>query len=440
MLPLITKGGIEKVSKMSRLLVRKNQCDSERALNKNARKKCFLRALLLVVCVSIVPAALVYASNGSKLVGSGAISPILGGTGCVEPQDTAAMMINPAGITKIGDRFDLAAEIALIDLRLDTSAVSPPYGNPRGVQSNRADCAVIPHSGFAARLKESPVYVGFALGMVSGFSVDYAYSRLDTATTGDAYDRRAELYQIEYVPTVAYRYADSFSVGLSLVGTFNRLETDTAKGFAVNAGKDNGSHAWGLGFNVGAIYDINQYVSLGAAFKSMRWNQKFNEYHDIAYRVNGAPEYIFGIAIKPHPKILLEQNTKFIHWRAVDILRKSPEKGGFGWEDQWTFGVGLQYQALEGLRLRCGYNYGASQVKPDVVYANALAALISEHHMAFGLGYDVTKHITIDAGWLHVFRNRLVENGQGDAKSRIGQGSKVSLQVDTFYCGVSYRF
>jgi long-chain fatty acid transport protein len=402
-------------------------------------KTFFFTSIGIVFLIASVPSE-VSAANGSKLLGSGAVSPIMGGTGCVEPQDTAAMMINPAGITKIGNRVDFAAELGLIDLRLDTSAVASPYGNPRGVQSNRADSALIPHSGFAARLHDSPLYVGFALGMVSGFSVDYAYSRLDTATTGDAYDRRAELYQIEYVPTVAYKHADSFSIGLSLVGTFNRLETDTAKGFAVNAGNDNGSHAWGLGFNVGAIYDINDYVSLGASFKSMRWNQKFNEYHDIAYRVNGAPEYIFGIALRPHPKILIEQNTKFIHWRAVDILRKSPENGGFGWEDQWTFGLGLQYQVLETLRARCGYNYGASQVKPDVVYANALAALVSEHHLAFGLGYDVTKHITIDAGWVHVFRNRMLENGQGDAKSRIGQGTKVSLEVDAFYCGLSYRF
>jgi len=384
--------------------------------------------------------SLTHAANGSKILGSGAISPILGGTGCVEPQDTAAMMLNPAGITKIGNRIDFAGEFAFIDLRLDSSAVAAPYGNSVGIHSNRAKHTLIPHFGISTQLKDSPVYVGCALGLVSGFAVDYEYSRLASSTTNDAFDRRAELYQVECTPTIAYKYKKHISLGAALVGTFNRLETDTAKGLAVNSGLDNGSHAWGLGFNLGAIYDINEYVSLGAAFKSMRWNQEFNEYSNLAYRLNGAPETIFGIAIKPHKTLLFEHNTKYIHWRAVDILNKSPDHGGFGWEDQWSFGFGLQYEPHTRLRLRLGYNYGASQIKSDVIYANALAALISEHHLTCGFGFDVTENITMDGGWLHAFRNRMVENGQGDAKSQIGAGTKVSVEVDSFYLGISYRF
>jgi long-chain fatty acid transport protein len=404
-------------------------------MKKPLLKICCFSVALLVLCASDV-----FASNGSKILGSGAIAPVLGGTGCVEPQDTAAMMINPAGITKIGNRVDIGNELAFIDLRLDTSAVAAPYGNSIGVQSNRAHHAVIPYFGVATQLKDSPIYVGCAVGLVSGFAVDFEHSRLATSTTQDAYDRRAELYQIEFTPTVAYTYDEHVSIGATLVGTFNRLETDTAKGFAVNSGRDNGSHAWGLGFNVGAIYDVNEYISVGASYKSMRWNQEFNEYSNLAYRLNGAPETIFGIAIKPHAKLLFEHNTKFIHWRAVDLLRKSPEKGGYGWEDQWVFGFGLQYTPVERLRVRAGYNYGQSPIHPDAVYANALAALISEHHLTLGFGFDLTDSITIDAGWLHAFRNRMVENGQGDAKSRIGTGTKVSLEVDSIYIGLSYRF
>jgi long-chain fatty acid transport protein len=364
----------------------------------------------------------------------------MGGTGCVEPQDTAAMMINPAGISKIGNRIDVASEIALIDLRLDTSQVAAPYGNSFGVQKSRADLALIPHTGFSMRLEDSPFYVGCALAVVSGFAVDYPHSRLAESVTQNAFDRRAELYQIECAPSIAYQIKDDISIGLGLVGTFNRLETDSAKGTAVNSGRDNGSHAWGLGFNVGAIYDLNEYVSFGAAYKSMRWNQKFNEYANLAYRINGPPETIFGVAIKPHPKLLFEHNTKFIQWSKVDILRKSPADEGFGWEDQWVFGFGLQYTPVDRLRLRLGYNYGASQIEPDVLYANALASLISEHHLTLGFGFDITEHITVDCGCLHAFRNRMVDNGQGDAKSQIGQGTKVSLEVDSLYVGMSYRF
>ncbi|MBN1493329.1 MAG: aromatic hydrocarbon degradation protein, partial [Candidatus Omnitrophica bacterium] len=46
-----------------------------------------------------------FAVNGSKLIGVGAVSPVMGGTGAVEPQDTAGIMINPATVTKMGKRI-----------------------------------------------------------------------------------------------------------------------------------------------------------------------------------------------------------------------------------------------------------------------------------------------------------------------------------------------
>lgn len=349
-------------------------------------------------------------------------------------------MINPASVSKIGNRVDCAGELVLINQKLDTSAVSGAYGNPRGTLENRANVTLLPHVGFAARYKDSPLYYGFASGLVAGFAADYEESRLNPTATLNAYDRRADLYQMEYVPTLAYKFNDDVSLGFSLVGTLNRLETDTAKGFQVNSGLDNGSHAWGIGFNVGTIYDLSEKISIGASYKSLRWNQKFNEYENIAPRLNGAPEYIIGIAFKPTKKLLIEQNTKFIKWRQVDLLRKSPAHGGHGWEDQWVFGLGVQYTLSDTLRLRSGYNYGASPIKPDVIYANALAALISEHHLSFGFGYDLTESLTLDAGWMHIFKNSMEENGQGDSKSQIGQGTRTSLQVNTFYLGMSYRF
>jgi len=396
--------------------------------------------IILPILICCFYTSSLYAANGLKISGSGAVSSILGGTGCAEPQDTAAMMINPAGITKIGNRVDFATELVLINQKLDTSAVSGAFGNPNGTFQNRSKEAALPHFGFSSQIEETPFYYGFATGLVSGFAVDYEQSRLNPGTTLNAYDRRAELYQSEFVPTLAYKPTEDVSLGFSLVGTFNRLETDTAKGFAVNSGHDNGSHAWGIGFNVGAIYDITEKIAFGASYKSMRWNQKFNEYANLAPRVNGAPEYILGIAYKPTPKLLIEHNTKYIKWRQVDIMRKSPENGGYGWEDQWVFGFGVQYALRDNLRLRCGYNYGSSPIKEDVVYANGLAALISEHHFALGLGYDLNEHITIDTGWMHLFKNSMEENGQGDSKSQVGSGTKTSLQVNSFYVGLSYRF
>ncbi|MBU1862757.1 MAG: outer membrane protein transport protein, partial [Candidatus Omnitrophica bacterium] len=352
------------------------------------------------------------------------------------------MMINPAGITKIGNRIDLATEIAHIDMRKDTSqAPFAQFANAAGWDRSKADTIFIPHFGFAGKYRDSDVYYGLAAGVVSGLEVDYKNSRLSQAVTNNDYDRHVELYVTEFVPTVAYKPTEQLSVGLSGVAVLSRLKADIANSsLNETVGRDNGDHAWGIGFNVGTLYDVNDFASVGLSFKSMRWNERFNGYNDTLEKLNNPPEYIAGVALKPTDNLLFESNVKYIDWRWVDVTAKSPDHGGYGWENQWVFGFGAQYRAFERLKLRLGYSYGQSPIHPDVVYANVLSGLISEHHLGVGVGYQLSDHIELNAGWLHVFKNTIKENGMGDSKSRRGEGAQISLEIDSLYAGISYLF
>lgn len=408
--------------------------------DKNISLLLFLLQMYLIITLPCIPFN-AWATNGTKVIANGAVSPMLGGTGVCEGQDTGVMFINPAGITKIGSRIDGAMELAFIDARLDTTQAQGNLGNPQGVQTSQADHVWLPHFGIADRIGESNIYYGFASALVNGLEVDYKRSKINPLLTHNDFDRHVQVYTIEMVPTIAYKPHNSVSLGVSAVGVLNRFAADIRNAsYVENNGKDNGDHAWGIGFNVGAIYDVNDALSLGCAFKSMRWNQKFEEYTDTVQKINLPPEYIIGAAYKPTPAWLIESNVKFIHWRWVDRIRKAPDQGGYGWENQWVFSVGAQYELTERLSMRAGYNYGASPIKSDVVYANALSPLISEHHIGIGAGYKINEHWRIDGGYLHIINNRLSDNGQGDALSRSGANTDISLGVNSIYLGCSYTF
>lgn len=403
-------------------------------------KKEMIVILIFMIIVSWPYTA--YATNAAKVLGNGAVSPVMGGTGCVEPQDTGGILINPAGVTKMGNRIDIATEFAVVDAKLDTSgATNFFFRNVNGLHKSKKQDIFAPHMGFASQIGESDWYYGFAAAVTGGFALDYKHSRLSEAVTGNMFDKHASLHNCEFVPTIAYKPIDELSIGVSPVATFNRFETDLANaGFTRTIGNDNGSHAWGMGFNVGSIYDVGDYLSVGVSYKSPRWNYRFADYNDILDKINGPPEYIMGAAITPTEDILLESNVKFIHWRWVDLLEDSPENGGYGWKNQWVFSTGAQYTLLDRLKLRAGYNYGESPIQSDALWANGLSSLISEHHLGIGAGYDITDKFSVDLGWVKTFSNKVEDDGSGDSVSRSGQGAFSIVSVDSFFLGFSYKF
>jgi long-chain fatty acid transport protein len=384
-----------------------------------------------------------YAANGAKLIGCGAVSAVMGGTGCAEGQDTGSLVINPANVTAIGRRIDVASEVVLVDGRLDTSAAANPvYANTYGEHTSGAHVIFIPHLGCAVPLDQDGTwYAGFAASVVSGLEVDYKKSRRAASVTNNEYDRHVRLFTYEFVPTIGYKPCERVSLGFSPVAALNRLEADIANAsLKETVGHDNGDHAWGIGFNAGMRYELCRYMTAGFSFKSMRWHERFDAYNDTLEKLDSPPEYIMGIALKPTERMLIETNVKYIHWRWVDKMRKAPDHGGYGWNDQWVTGLGVQYRLCERLHVRAGYNYGESPIESDVVYANGLSPLVSEHHVGIGFGLMITKAISLDTGWVHIFKKNLTENGAGDAVGVNGRGSRIRLEADSLYCGLSYRF
>ena len=156
-------------------------------------------------------------------------------------------------------------------------------------------------------------------------------------------------------------------------------------------------------------------------------------------------------------RFLVEGNAKWLNW--------SNAKGysDFDWEDQWVFGIGGQYQVIEKLFLRLGYNYGSNPVKEHNGWDGSLATneqinvqgtsfpryyyetfriigfpAIAEQHFTGGIGYQFTETFRLDLGVMYSPENTITEREtdfSGNPVTLESSLSEVSLDF-----GVTFRF
>ncbi len=121
---------------------------------------------------------------------------------------------------------------------------------------------------------------------------------------------------------------------------------------------------------------------------------------------------------------------------------------GFGWQDIWTLALGGQYKVTQRFSVRGGYNYSDNPIPTNQQFFNVFAPAIVQHHITFGLGFDVTPDFAINSAYYHAFQNTLsgpfISNG-APGYPPLNQpipGTKVTNQLseDSFSAQATYKF
>jgi len=364
----------------------------------------------------------------------------MGGAGVAEPQDTNAIVINPAGLSDLGGRFDISFDMHMPSSHMNTSAA--PVGNvSAGKQKSGRDPNIIPTGGISYAIKDTPWTLGFGLFGLAGCGVDYEKSRLSSAVTGNSFDKFTDYQFMTIAPAASYRLNDKLALGLAVNFDYSTFKSDTANSLnQETSGAKRKDDAYGAGFVLGAIYKLNQKVSLGLSYTSRQWMQKFAKYQDSVPRLDMAPSLAAGIGFKPNEKWLLATDFKWIDWNSIPLLKKQPAEGGFGWKDQYIYSLGAQYKLTPYLTLRSGYSYGNSPIADDKVFANALFPAVTEHHLAMGMGYKIGKNKELSLTYEHAFKNTVKDTGLGDTYSVNGKGTEIDLACDAIILEWSVLF
>jgi long-chain fatty acid transport protein len=107
--------------------------------------KNYLTVAILTLCL-VAPAA--DATNGYMSHGYGTTSKGMAGAGSALPQDTLSVFNNPAGLVRLGKRYDVELELfsPKREYRRTTTAPPPSPSVPPGREESENDYFLIPDS------------------------------------------------------------------------------------------------------------------------------------------------------------------------------------------------------------------------------------------------------------------------------------------------------
>jgi long-chain fatty acid transport protein len=200
------------------------------------------------------------------------------------------------------------------------------------------------------------------------------------------------------------------------------LQSQTMQGTSPNSLSNNGKDsAWGYGFQIGGLWDINPKFSLGASLRSKMYMGDFNKYSDL---FAGGGEFdmpavgTIGAAFRATDQLTFALDVQQIWYGDIDAIANDnlleskcdlnaafgmpsapgatydssyclggSNGAGFGWDDMTIIKFGVQYAVNDQLALRAGYSHGNNPVDGSQVAFNTLAPAVIEDHWTLGATY-----------------------------------------------------
>lgn len=423
-------------------------------------RRSITRMYSLILIVALVAATGflandAYATNGDNLISIGPISRAMGGVGIAAPQDAiSAVFSNPAamcfGLYCPGSEFNFAGTVFMP--KAEARIQLPGYDS--GKQSSDSDLFAIPAIGISSPISQN-LRFGLAAYGVSGLGVDYRDSITMPFGTGETLYTNLQI--MKFAPSLAYMVNPNFSIGAALHINYGSL--DLGSGTSAN---------FAFGAELGAIYKTGP-LSFGAVYispQSLKHNNVANldKYTPPSgsstlddLKLESPQTFGVGIAYEPIQNVLLiETDAKWLNWADADGYKD------FGWKDQWVFNIGAQYKPTPKLALRAGYNYGKNPIRPhswddskgfvdvqgkqviptfyEILRVAGFPAFV-EHHVTAGVGYQLTKSVSLDLGYMHAFKNTIKETGTVCGPGGCAPGSvEASLYEDSLEFGITWRF
>lgn len=441
-------------------------------------------AAISVLTAMCATAPMSSATDGHFLHGIGPINQSMGGAGTAAILDPLGMLKwNPAGSvalegnTLIEGSLELFVPDRTLHSEVQAGAFGPgfPPFDMSGSTRSKRNVALLPSLGIVHKLKGGKTAFHFGAIGAAGFGVEYPQDNTFAPTSnamltamppnGVGFGRIKSSMALLLMPVgLSHQFNDKLDLGFSIVPAFSSLEITPAP-FAVpnDANGDgffsyprpNGEEwAYGIGFQVGALYKFNDKFQVGASISSPTWFTKhsWDEVPDelgnpqqLKFRINLPMHATVGIAWEIIPGTLLAADARWFNYSDTDGYRDegfNPDGSvtGFGWDDIFAFGIGIQQDVGESVKLRVGYNYGGNPVPARLSFFNSPCPAIAQHHVTAGVSVKINSHMAVHLAYYHVFKN----TEQGRFNSVIGAVPNTvvrnSMSEDSVSLGVTYKF
>ena len=433
---------------------------------------------LVVLCTSLTGfAQSSFATNGYQLIGIGSYQKGLAGAVTANPGSAMTAITNPAGMARIGKRADFSMEMFMPDRYVDFTGSPTGFGERKDSEATQYG---VPALGWSAPVDDgSEVYFGGGIYGTSGLGTDYPLTQMAQATPLPSPDMYFEGYSSlqfwQMAPTLAWNVDKKLSLGASLNIDYQSVSLrqafiadTTADGIAdtkmMNLDLSRTAQAFGFGLTLGALYDINDQLTVGASYKSKQ------QFSDMKYQLSHGdiqdqtgnlpltgcagnicpagtytleldfPELIsVGIAYKPVKQLTLSLDVKLIKWSdTLDILKISGPNGmtlnmPAGWDDQTIIAVGVNYAVNDKFNLRAGFNQSDAPIKNADTDSNYILPAVTTTHFAFGGDYHLSKY------WELGFHASKAQD-ETLTSPNPNSAAKIGLGITTVGINIGYHF
>ncbi|MDR3739703.1 MAG: outer membrane protein transport protein [Terracidiphilus sp.] len=407
-----------------------------------------IRTVLSLALIGILIAPQSFATDGYFVTGFGTKQQGQGGAGVARPSDSLAGATNPAGLVRVGNRFDAGLTL-FRPIRYGTitgNQLPPGYPDVNGTyDANRVKNFELPELGYAHLLRPN-LALGVAIYGNGGLDTSFTKPILLLGNTRGGVD----VEQLFVSPTLAYKAGAHNTFGVALNVAYQRFAAEGLQNFASSSYSvdpmhvtNNGhSNSYGAGVRVGWIGDLNRIVSVGATYQSRTYASAFERYKGLfaeGGKFDIPANFAVGAAVKVTPKAtVLFDEERILYGQVKAIANSSSNQAllgsnngpGFGWHDINVAKAGVSYEVNPAVTVRAGYNHSGLPFSSNSTFFNLLAPAVTQDHLHLGATFALKEGKEINFAYVHAFDNTVQgvnsiapANGGGNANLRMYQSS-----------------
>ena len=349
-------------------------------------------------------------------------------------EDASTIFFNPAGLTYLSNS-ELAAGLNLIRPKSDFSnrgSNAPALGGAllSGDGDDAGELGIVPNLYYAHRLNDSMV-AGIGVNAPFGLVTDYSDSWV-----GRYHGIRSDLKTININPSFAFKANEKLSLGAGISLQYIDLQLTQAVDFGTicasvplaacagpqsNDGKVNlEADDWSWGYNLGVIFQATEATRLALAYRSkishtLTGNGTITQVSTGTIVADGnidgqvaLPESAsFAIHHQINDKWAVMGDASWTRWSRFKELAinsdgtlpssSKPEN----WENTMRYGLGLSYDHNDKWAFRAGVAYDETPISDE--FRTPRIPGEDRTWVAVGATYKYSEHITVDAGYTHIF-------------------------------------
>jgi long-subunit fatty acid transport protein len=113
---------------------------------------------------------------------------------------------------------------------------------------------------------------------------------------------------------------------------------------------------------------------------------------------------------------------------------------GLGWQDSWTFELGIQHALTKDIVIRAGYNYCSDPIPANMTFYNVGSPLDVAHHLSIGTSIILGPGMTLDFSYTRGLSHSQSSSWYTPAGAAPGTSLTTHTSGNEFAIGTTFRF